>query len=123
MSRQPAPRAADPDPSRLLELAGLGAAAGSVTAQHLNSGGQLDRVPAPGPTSGMAMARCWTQDATPREGARAYSGWIDRLVELHVLAEHGDDVSAAAAEKWIAVDVEARQVWECVEDVCGQLQR
>jgi hypothetical protein len=38
--------------------------------------------------------------------------WIDHLVELHVLAEHGDEVSAAAAARWIAVDAHAREVWD-----------
>jgi hypothetical protein len=48
--------------------------------------------------------------------------WSDRLVELHVLAEHGDVESAVAAEKWMAADVEARHVWDHVEHVRNQLQ-
>lgn len=43
--------------------------------------------------------------------------WLDRLVELHVLAEHGDPVSAEVADQWIASDVEAREVWLSVERV------
>jgi hypothetical protein len=49
--------------------------------------------------------------------------WVDRLVELHVLAEHGDTASAAEAEEWIATDAKARQMWESVEHVRDQLQR
>jgi ferric-dicitrate binding protein FerR (iron transport regulator) len=48
--------------------------------------------------------------------------WVDRLVELHVLAEHGDAASATAAEQWLAGDVQARQVWESVEHLRDQLQ-
>lgn len=42
----------------------------------------------------------------------ATTPWIDQLVELHVLAEHGDEASAAAAARWIAEDVHAREVWD-----------
>lgn len=38
--------------------------------------------------------------------------WIDRLVELRVLAEHGDTASARAAQRWIATDERARHLWE-----------
>jgi hypothetical protein len=38
--------------------------------------------------------------------------WIDRLVELRVLAEHGDTASARAAQRWIATDDRARHLWE-----------
>ncbi|HEY2202897.1 MAG TPA: hypothetical protein VGH99_00275 [Pseudonocardia sp.] len=48
--------------------------------------------------------------------------WIDRLVELHVLAEHGDTDAASAAREWIAVDVHARTVWDHVEGVRDQLR-
>jgi hypothetical protein len=47
--------------------------------------------------------------------------WIDRLVELHVLAEHGDDVSARAAQSWLAQDLQARQVWDYIEHVRDQV--
>ena len=47
----------------------------------------------------------------PRPDA-ATTPWIDHLVELHVLAEHGDEVSAATAARWIAVDAHAREVWD-----------
>jgi hypothetical protein len=49
------------------------------------------------------------------------SGWIDRLVELHVLAEHGDDASARAAQNWLAEDLQARQVWGYIEHVRDQV--
>lgn len=47
--------------------------------------------------------------------------WLDRLVELHVLAEHGDAASAEVAEQWLACDGHARQVWESVEYLRDQL--
>jgi hypothetical protein len=37
---------------------------------------------------------------------------IDLLVELHVLAEHRDTVSASVAQRWIATDERGRRVWE-----------
>jgi hypothetical protein len=48
--------------------------------------------------------------------------WIDRLVELQVLAEHGDSAAAAAAAIWIAEDPQARRVWEDVERTCDQVR-
>ena len=48
--------------------------------------------------------------------------WIDRLVELQVLAEHGDTGAAAAAAIWIAQDPQARRVWEGVERTCDQVR-
>ncbi|GEL17354.1 hypothetical protein [Pseudonocardia asaccharolytica] len=59
------------------------------------------------------------------EGARgqqAQPGWVDRLVELHVLAENGDTAAAAEAGIWIASDGEARRVWEDVARTCDQLR-
>jgi hypothetical protein len=53
--------------------------------------------------------------------ASSESGWIDRLVELHVLAEHGDDASADAAQNWLAEDLQARQVWDYIEHVLDQV--
>jgi hypothetical protein len=46
----------------------------------------------------------------------------DRLVELHVLAEHGDDAAAAEAGEWLRDDPDARYVWEQVEALCGQVR-
>ena len=48
--------------------------------------------------------------------------WIDRLVELQVLADNGDTEAAAAAASWIAEDTEARKVWEDVQRVCDQVR-
>jgi hypothetical protein len=48
--------------------------------------------------------------------------WIDRLVELHVLADNGDSEAAAAAASWIAEDTAARRVWEDVQQVCDQVR-
>ena len=48
--------------------------------------------------------------------------WIDRLVELQVLADNGDTDAAAAAASWIAEDTEARKVWEDVQRVCDQVR-
>jgi hypothetical protein len=48
--------------------------------------------------------------------------WIDRLVELHVLADNGDSDAAAAAASWIAEDTEARRVWQDVQRVCDQVR-
>ena len=49
--------------------------------------------------------------------------WIDRLVELHVLADNGDLGAAAAATSWIAEDTEARLVWEDVQRDCDQIRK
>lgn len=47
--------------------------------------------------------------------------WRDQLVELHVLAEHGDPDAAATARLWLATDDDARRVWEDVERIRDQL--
>jgi hypothetical protein len=56
------------------------------------------------------------------EQQRVEQQWIDRLVELHVLADNGDPEAAAAAASWIAEDTEARKVWEDVQRVCDQVR-
>jgi hypothetical protein len=62
-------------------------------------------------------------ESTPEPGpGTGTAPWIDRLVELHVLAEHGDDASAATAAKWIAEDVHARQVWDHLGQVRDRLE-
>jgi hypothetical protein len=48
--------------------------------------------------------------------------WMDRLVELQVLADNGDTAAAAAAASWIAEDGEARRVWEDVQRTCAQVR-
>jgi len=52
---------------------------------------------------------------------RAQAAWLDELVSLHVLAEHGDEEAAATARAWLATDTDARQVWDGVEDLREQL--
>ena len=47
--------------------------------------------------------------------------WMDRLVELHVLAEHGDPEALAEAEHWMERDVRARAAWETVARECTEL--
>ena len=46
----------------------------------------------------------------------------DRLVELHVLTEHGDAAAAAEAGEWLDDDPDARRVWNQVEARCHQLR-
>jgi hypothetical protein len=60
--------------------------------------------------------------AEPEPGNPRRPQWIDRLVELHVLADNGDSEAAAAAASWIAEDTEARRVWEDVQRVCDQVR-
>lgn len=52
----------------------------------------------------------------------AVGEWRDRLVELHVLAEHGDADAAAHAAGWLAVDDAAHDAWHAVERTCHQLR-
>jgi hypothetical protein len=58
----------------------------------------------------------------PRTRVAEQPQWIDRLVELHVLADNGDPEAAAAGASWIAEDTEARKVWEDVQRVCDQVR-
>lgn len=60
--------------------------------------------------------------AQPGQGEPERLQWIDRLVELHVLAEHGDTAAAATAARWIAEDTEARRRWEDVQRTCDQVR-
>jgi hypothetical protein len=46
----------------------------------------------------------------------------DRLVELHVLAEHGDRAAGAEAARLLAHDDEARRIWDTVEATCDRLR-
>lgn len=48
-------------------------------------------------------------------------GWKDRLVELHVLAEHGDAEALAEAHRWMGWDARARAVWDTVAQDCTEL--
>jgi hypothetical protein len=57
-----------------------------------------------------------------RDGVARHA-WLDRLVELHVLADNGDPAAAAAARRWLRSDARAREVWDEVEQTCDQLRR
>ena len=48
-------------------------------------------------------------------------GWLDRLVDLHVLAAHGDSAAAETARRWLARDAQARQVWDQVQRTCDRI--
>jgi hypothetical protein len=66
----------------------------------------------------------WDLDALPElvalESARA--PWLDQLVELHVLSEHGDTTATEAAGRWMSTDSEARRVWDEVQRSCDQVR-
>jgi hypothetical protein len=47
----------------------------------------------------------------------------DRLVELHVLADHGDREAAATAAAWLAEDDHARRIWVSVQRTCDDIRR
>ena len=47
---------------------------------------------------------------------------LDRLVELHVLTEHGDTAAAAEAARLVAADDAARRVWDTVESTWRRLR-
>lgn len=51
-----------------------------------------------------------------------HPAWIDQLVDLHVLAEHGDTAAAATARHWMAADPDARHLWDSVTRTCDQLR-
>lgn len=55
-------------------------------------------------------------DAAPRDG------WIDELVELHVLAENGDADARAAAQRWMSDDPAARRRWLDVDRACREVR-
>lgn len=50
------------------------------------------------------------------------SGWRDRLVELHVLAEHGDQAAIGEAQQWISTDERARTAWQEIDATCARLR-
>ncbi|RZT88673.1 hypothetical protein EV383_5617 [Pseudonocardia sediminis] len=58
--------------------------------------------------------------ATPADPDGA---WRDRLVELHVLAEHGDEAAAAEARAWTDSDERAHRAWHEIESACRQVRR
>lgn len=69
----------------------------------------------PTPTNeGALMVSIHTTEAT-------YPEWIDRLVDLHVLAAHGDTDAAIQADQWMAEDPDVRRVWDRVARTCELL--
>ncbi len=60
-----------------------------------------------------------TETAIPTD---AETSWRDRLVELAVLAEHGDQAARDEAQQWIATDEQARRAWQEIETTCTQLR-
>lgn len=60
--------------------------------------------------------------ASKRSRSGGEDGWLDQLVDLHVLAECGDTTASAAAEQWIAADPAARTMWQQVEQDCAQVR-
>ena len=60
--------------------------------------------------------------STPLHQRRDEEVWRDRLVELHVLSENGDDAAARTAQRWLSRDAEARRVWDEVEENCHQVR-
>jgi hypothetical protein len=57
-----------------------------------------------------------------RDNPTQPAGWRDQLVELHVLADHGDAEAAAAAAAWLAEDELARQAWDAVQRRCDAIR-
>jgi hypothetical protein len=48
--------------------------------------------------------------------------WRDMLVELHILAEHGDLDAATEAARWLARDAAARHAWDTVQHTCDTVR-
>jgi hypothetical protein len=73
--------------------------------------------------AGMFVSGAWDAPPLPEilAAERDRPAWLDELVSLHVLAEHGDQTAAATARRWIAGDADARRVWEGVEHLREQL--
>ena len=58
----------------------------------------------------------------PAAGPRG-DDWRDRLVELHILADHGDRQAAEVAAAWLAEDEHARRIWVAVQRTCDDIRR
>lgn len=54
----------------------------------------------------------WSDETPLNQRQHDGDAWRDRLVELHVLAEHGDDDAARTAQRWLSSDAAARHVWD-----------
>lgn len=61
-------------------------------------------------------------ESSERSRLSADDGWLDQLVDLHVLAECGDTTASATAAQWIASDPAARTTWQQVEQDCAQVR-
>ncbi|HWM01082.1 MAG TPA: hypothetical protein VNP92_01980 [Actinophytocola sp.] len=64
-----------------------------------------------------------SQPAVPQIATMRPDDWRDRLVELHVLTDHGDGEAAAAAAAWLAEDEHARWAWDTVQRTCDEVRR
>lgn len=73
--------------------------------------------PAPGELARLGLPTVPPSDAVGAAG----TGWLDRLVELHVLAAHGDLAAAAEAQQWIGHDEAAGRVWRQIDQDCALL--
>jgi hypothetical protein len=58
----------------------------------------------------------------PQGGRVVDPAWRDRIVELHVLVEHGDADAANAARQWLATDGEAQRMWDEIERDCRRVR-
>jgi hypothetical protein len=71
----------------------------------------------------MAVEEPGLRSVAPREGVHEEDGvWRNRIVELHVLAEHGDVQAASDAERWLATDRAARHLWDTVDTDCREIR-
>jgi hypothetical protein len=71
----------------------------------------------------MAVQKTRLRPVAPQEGVRGDDGaWRSQIVELHVLAEHGDIEAASAAERWMATDRAARRLWDEVDTDCREIR-
>jgi len=69
----------------------------------------------------MFSSSAWDVEVPPELSAaeRDRAPWLDRLVELHVLAEHGDLAAIDAATRWLGSDAQARRVWDEIDTLCA----
>jgi hypothetical protein len=71
----------------------------------------------------MAIEETGLRLGAPREGGLGDDAvWRNQIVELHVLAEHGDVEAASAAQRWLATDGEARRLWDKVDTDCSEIR-
>lgn len=72
----------------------------------------------------MLARNAWDDDLPPEVAAAeaARAPWLDRLVDLHVLSEHGDTAATDTAGQWMSTDPAARRVWDEVQRSCETLR-